>query len=433
MPEMEENRDSTVEQTLGLESPVGRKKRLVVWAAVGAVAAGIIIVALLLLSKKGNGKVQYVFQKAERGDLTVQVTATGAIEPINQVDIGVEVSGTIERVQVDFNDHVKAGQVLAELDTSKLNAQVLQASAAVKSARAKVLRARADIKLAESKLAQLQKARELTGGKVPSQQEIDAGEAALAVARADEESALAEVSRAEADLAFNETNLSKAIIRSPISGIVLARHVEPGQTVAASLQTPVLFTIAQDLTRMELHVDVDEADFGKIGKGQEATFTVDAYPDRIFQAKVTEVRYSPKEVQGVVTYETLLNVDNPDLSLIPGMTATAEIIVKEVTGALLIPNAALRFSPPPASMEEKKTNTGLLGALLPRRPRRKPSREGSDERWKSNQRVVWILEDKKPVQVPITIGDTDGIVTEVLTGEIKEGLPLITEMVIQKK
>lgn len=433
MPETEENRDSTVEQTLGLESPVGRKKRLVVWAAVGAVAAGIIIVALLLLSKKGNGKVQYVFQKAERGDLTVQVTATGAIEPINQVDIGVEVSGTIERVQVDFNDHVKAGQVLAELDTSKLNAQVLQASAAVKSARAKVLRARADIKLAESKLAQLQKARELTGGKVPSQQEIDAGEAALAVARADEESALAEVSRAEADLAFNETNLSKAIIRSPISGIVLARHVEPGQTVAASLQTPVLFTIAQDLTRMELHVDVDEADFGKIGKGQEATFTVDAYPDRIFQAKVTEVRYSPKEVQGVVTYETLLNVDNPDLSLIPGMTATAEIIVKEVTGALLIPNAALRFSPPPASMEEKKTNTGLLGALLPRRPRRKPSREGSDERWKSNQRVVWILEDKKPVQVPITIGDTDGIVTEVLTGEIKEGLPLITEMVIQKK
>ncbi len=433
MPEMEENRDSTVEQTLGLESPAGRKKRLVVWAAVGAVAAGIIIVALLLLSKKGNGKVQYVFQKAERGDLTVQVTATGAIEPINQVDIGVEVSGTIERVQVDFNDHVKAGQVLAELDTSKLNAQVLQASAAVKSARAKVLRARADIKLAESKLAQLQKARELTGGKVPSQQEIDAGEAALAVARADEESALAEVSRAEADLAFNETNLSKAIIRSPISGIVLARHVEPGQTVAASLQTPVLFTIAQDLTRMELHVDVDEADFGKIGKGQEATFTVDAYPDRIFQAKVTEVRYSPKEVQGVVTYETLLNVDNPDLSLIPGMTATAEIIVKEVTGALLIPNAALRFSPPPASMEEKKTNTGLLGALLPRRPRRKPSREGSDERWKSNQRVVWILEDKKPVQVPITIGDTDGIVTEVLTGEIKEGLPLITEMVIQKK
>ncbi len=433
MPKTGKNRDNTVEQTLGLESPAGRKKRLVVWAAVGAVTAGIIIVALLLLSKKGNGKVQYVFQKAERGDLTVRVTATGAIEPINQVDIGVEVSGTIETVLVDFNDHVKAGQVLAELDTSKLKAQVLQASAAVKSAQAKVLRARADIKLAESKLAQLQKARELTGGKVPSQQEIDTGEAALAVARSDEESALAEVSRAEADLAFNETNLSKAIIRSPISGIVLARHVEPGQTVAASLQTPVLFTIAQDLTRMELHVDVDEADFGKIDKGQEATFTVDAYPDRIFQAKVTEVRYSPKEVQGVVTYETLLNVDNPDLSLIPGMTATAEIIVKEITGALLIPNAALRFSPPPASMEEKKTNTGLLGALLPRRPRRKPSREGSDERWKRNQRVVWILEDKKPVQVPITIGDTDGTVTEVLTGEIKEGLPLITEMVIQKK
>jgi HlyD family secretion protein len=334
---------------------------------------------------------------------------------------------------VDFNDLVKAGQVLAELDTSKLRAQVLQAKAAVDSARAKVLRAQADIRLAGSKLAQLKKARELTGGKVPSQQDIDGGEAALDVARADEASAKAEVQRAEADLAFNETNLSKAIIRSPIKGIVLSRHVEPGQTVAASLQTPVMFTIAEDLTRMELHVDVDEADFGKVKRGQGATFTVDAYPDRTFRAKVTEVRFSPKTVEGVVTYETLLSVDNPDLTLIPGMTATAEVVVKEVKGTLLIPNAALRFTPPPRREGEEKKNTGLLGALLPRRPRRKPSRTGNEELWKSNERVVWTLTDKKPVSIPLTIGDTDGMVTEVLTGEINEGLPLITEMVILKK
>jgi HlyD family secretion protein len=254
----------------------------------------------------------------------------------------------------------------------------------------------------------------------------------LEVARADEASAKADVLRAEADLAFNDSNLSKAIIKSPINGIVLARHVELGQTVAASLQTPVMFTIAEDLTRMKLHVDVDEADFGKVRAGQSATFTVDAYPDLTFSAKVTEVRYSPKEVQGVVTYETLLSVDNPGLSLIPGMTATAEITVKEIEGALLIPNAVLRFTPPAISGGKKK-NKGLLGALLPRRPRRKPSRKGGEELWKSNERVVWTLKENKPVSVTVSIGDTDGIVTEVLSGDIEEGQPLLTEMVIQKK
>lgn len=424
--------EEKVEQTLGLEGP-GKGRRTVLWVAAGVAGVILVLAAAYLLTKNNGDKIRYGTQQVTRGDLTVRVTATGTIEPINKVDVGVEVSGTIEKVLVDFNDHVKAGQVLAELDTSKLGAQVLQAKAALDSARAKVLRARADIKLAESKLAQLEKARKLTGGKVPSQQDIDAGEAALEVARADEASANADVARAEADLAFNETNLSKAIIRSPIDGIVLSRHVETGQTVAASLQTPVMFTIAEDLTRMELHVDVDEADFGKVRAGQGATFTVDAYPDRRFQAKVTEVRYSPKEVQGVVTYETLLSVDNSGLSLIPGMTATAEITVREVKGALLIPNGALRFTPPPRRGEEKKTKTGLLGALLPRRPRRKPSREGNEELWKTNQRVVWILSENNPVSIPVTIGDTDGVMTEALSGEIEEGLPLLTEMVTQKK
>lgn len=404
-----------------------------IWAAAGIAAVAAILAIAYLVSKNNGDRIRYNSQEVTRGDLTVTVTATGSLEPINKVDVGVEVSGTIEKILVDFNDLVKAGQVLAELDTSKLRAQVLQAKAAVDSARAKVLRAQADIRLAGSKLAQLKKARELTGGKVPSQQEIDAGEAALAVARADEASAKAEIQRAEADLAFNETNLSKAIIRSPIKGIVLSRLVEPGQTVAASLQTPVMFTIAEDLARMELHVDVDEADFGKVKRGQNAAFTVDAYPDRSYQGKVTEVRFSPKTVQGVVTYETLLAVENPDLTLIPGMTATAEIVVKEVKGALLIPNAALRFTPPPRREGEEKKNTGLLGALLPRRPRRKPSREGNEELQKSNHRSVWTLTDNRPVQVPVTIGDTDGMVTEVLAGEIEEGTSLITDMVIQKK
>ncbi|MBW2643772.1 MAG: efflux RND transporter periplasmic adaptor subunit, partial [Deltaproteobacteria bacterium] len=305
---------------LGVDSSSKGSGRLKFWAGIIIVLLATIF-AIIAFSYKNTGSTQrYKIQKAERGNLTITVTATGNLEPTNEVDVGVEVSGTIKTVEADYNQGVKAGQVLARLDTSKLTAQVLQAKAALKSARAKVLRARADVRQTNLKLAQFQKARKSSGGKVPSQVEMDGAEAALARAQADELSALADVSKAEAELTFNETNLSKATIRSPIDGIVLLRRVEPGQTVAASLQTPVLFTIAEDLTMMELHVDVDEADVGQVKGGQTAVFTVDAYPNRNFSAQVTEVRFSPRTVDGVVTYETVLTVDNQDLALLPGMT-----------------------------------------------------------------------------------------------------------------
>ena len=422
---------SDIERTLSMDSSSGLKRHLKIWGCLAIVVLIAILGTSVFRSRNAEKTVLYRSQEARKGDLTITVTATGNLEPINQVEVGVEVSGTIKTVEADYNDQVKAGQVLARLDISKLQAQVLQARAVLASARAKVLRARADVKQTKTKLAKFEQARKSSGGRVPSQVEMDEAEAALAKARADEAGAVADVSKAEAELKVNETNLSKAIIRSPIDGIVLLRQVEPGQTVAASLQTPVFFTIAENLRKMELHVDVDEADVGKVKTGQKAAFTVDAYPNRRFRAKVTEVRFFPKTVEGVVTYETMLAVDNSDLSLRPGMTATAEIVVKRVKEALLVPNAALRFTPPKRKKAAKE-NRGLLGALLPHRPKRESSEKRQNVVLKGKQRLVWTLRKGKPAAVPVTVGVTDGRMTEVLAGNIKEGMSLLTNMVIPR-
>ncbi len=425
---MNQKRNSPLERTLGMDQPSGWKRHLKLWVSLTIVLLIIIFGGIFILnSKDTNGAVRYKSQEVQRGDLTVTVSATGTLEPINEVDVGVEVSGTIKTVAADYNDHVKAGQVLARLDTSKLHPQVLQARAALASARAKVLRARADVRQTKTKLAQFQQARKSSGGKVPSQVEMDAAEAALAKAEADEASALADVSKAEAELKFNETNLSKAIIHSPIDGIVLLRQVEPGQTVAASLQTPVLFTIAEDLRKMELHVDVDEADVGQVKEGQEATFTVDAYPDKTFPARITQVRFGSKTVAGVVTYETVLNVNNSDLSLRPGMTATADIIVKNLQDAILVPNAALRFTPPIQEEEAPSNGGGLISQLLPRPPA--PSKPREEVTADKKQRRVWTLREGQLTTIPVTTGSTDGIMTEVISGEVEPGMALVVDIV----
>ncbi len=428
---MNQQQKNRIEEQLEIGRFSGGRKRWKLW---------LFLILLLIASfafiffspGKINGNVKYRTKPAERGDLTITVTATGTIEPINQVDVGVEVSGTIATVEADYNDRVKAGQVLARLDTSKLTAQMLQAKAALASAKAGVSKAGADLKQTGLKLEQLLQARKTSGGKLPSKVEMDGAEAALAKAKAAQASAMADVARAKAELQFNETNLSKAIIHSPIDGIILLRKVEPGQTVAASLQTPVLFTIAEDLTRMELHVDVDEADVGQVKSGQKATFTVDAYPLRHFKAQVTQVRYSSKTVEGVVTYETVLFVDNSDLSLMPGMTATADIVVKNIKDALLIPNAALRFTPPVQKQKEKGESRGLLGALLPHRPRRSKSDNLKKNLLKNGERLIWTLEKEKPVSIPIRTGATDGRLTEVLSGKIQPEMQLLTDVVISK-
>jgi len=274
----------------------------------------------------------------------------------------------------------------------------------------------------------LKKVRELSGDKVPSQHDLDAAQAALQRARAAESTAKAQVSEAQATLEAKETDLRKTVIYSPINGIVLTRDVDPGQTVAASFQAPVLFTLAEDLTQMELHVDVDEADVGRVREEQEAIFTVDAYQDRRFPARVRQVRYGSETVNGVVTYKTVLNVDNSDLSLRPGMTATADITVEKIENAILVPNAALRFAPPVTEKETPSDPRSLLSKLLPGRPGR-PARQGKDGSAGNKQQRVWTLQDGKLVPIAVTTGASDGTMTEVTGSDIAAGLGLVVDTV----
>jgi len=394
-----------------------------------ALALMIIVAAAVVFAVftgRKSGAVQYKTDQVRSGDLVVIVTATGTLQPTNQVDVGSELSGTIKSVEVDYNSKVKTGQVLARLDTTKLEATIAQSRAVLESAKAKVQQAQATVVETQAKLAQYQKVWDLSGGKVPSQTEMDAAKAAYERAMADAANNTAAVSQAQATLNTHLTDLSKSVIRSPINGIVLTRSVEPGQTVAASFTAPVLFTLAEDLAKMDLHVNVDEADIGKVQEGQMATFSVAAYPNRIFEAQITQARYGSSTTSGVVTYETVLKVSNPDLSLRPGMTATADITVKKLENVILIPSAALRFSPP--VKQEEKSSTGLVGALLPRPPRKgAQQRDGSsaDTQGKS----VWTLKNGKLTPVSVVIGASNGSVTEVTSGDIQPGTEVVTDTI----
>ena len=370
---------------------------------------------------------RYQTEPLSRGNLRVTVSATGKLEPINQVDVGSELSGVIEAVFVDYNDRIKKGQVLARLDVAKLQDAIAKAKAALASADAKVLQTAATVKEARANLKRLQQVAKLSGGKVPSQAELETAEATLQRAIADEASARAAVEEARASLRSNETDLTKAFIRSPIDGVVLKRAVEPGQTVAASLQVAVLFTLAENLAQMELQVDVDEADVGQVHEGQSATFTVDAYPHRRYPASISLVRFGAETVNNVVTYKTILNVDNSDLSLRPGMTATAEIVIAERKNVLLVPNAALRFTPSqPTATAPSRDSGGLITRLMPRPPRPTAAKSVTKTPDNSAAQQLWVLRDRQPAAMPVTAGLSDGRMTEVTGEGLEPGLPVIT-------
>jgi HlyD family secretion protein len=417
---------SDIREILGLDRPSASRKRIRLWVLVVIALVLSTTIVVLLTSSKGP-TYQFKTAEAQRGDLTVTVTATGTLKPVTQVEVGSELSGTIKTVEVDYNDRVKVGQVLARLDTTKLEAQMLQSQAALESAQTKLLEAQVTVFETHNELNRLQHVRELSGGRMPSQHELDTAQAALKRAQASEASAKAQIAEARAKLRVDQTNLAKAVIHSPINGIVLKRQVEPGQTVAASLQAPVLFILAEDLTHMELHVAVDEADVGQVTRGQRATFTVDAYPERTFPAVITKVYYAAQTVEGVVTYETVLSVENADLALRPGMTATAEITVKKLTDVVLIPNAALRFTPPALEEPAAPGGGGLLGRLLPRPPASMVRRK--DVQIPSGQKRIWTLREGVPVAILVTVGATDGQMTQVVAGDVSPGLPLLVDMV----
>ncbi|MFA7096332.1 MAG: efflux RND transporter periplasmic adaptor subunit [Gammaproteobacteria bacterium] len=407
---------------LGQQSASSRraKTRWIVAAALILLAVG---AYFFLRPDSGTAALRYQTEPVVRGNLTVTVSATGTLQPINQVDVGSELSGIVEAVLVDDNDQVTKGQVLARLDTSKLEDQVAKSRAAVVAAEAQVQQMQATVEEARANLTRLRQVAELSGGKVPSKAELETAEAVLKRAIANEAAAQAAVIQAKATLQSDETNLSKAYIRSPIDGVVLLRQVEPGQTVAASLQAPVLLTLAEDLAQMELRVDVDEADVGRVREGQSATFTVDAYPDRKYPASIKRVSYGSQIKDNVVSYPTLLQVDNSDLSLRPGMTATAEIVTAQRENVLLVPSAALRYSPPPSNANQ---GPGFVGSLMPRPPMRRmaarPAGGGNGE-----GRRVWILRDGQPVPVTVVTGASDGRYTEIVSGELQEGMAVITD------
>ena len=407
---------ANIGQVLGTEGsrPPNRFRKHAIWIAVALLA--LLATSGVYLSR-GGSRLHYVTEGARRGDLSVTVTAAGTIRPTNQVEIGSELPGTLRSVEVDFNDEVHAGQVLARLDTARLEAQVRQSKAAVDSARANVQQTQAASRDAESQVARLREVRKLSGGKVPSKQEMMSAETALERARAAVVSARASVEEAEATLETQQSELAKGEIRSPMNGIVLTRDAEPGQTVSASLQSHALFTIAEDLSRMQLLVDVDEADVGQVKPGQEAMFTVDAWPDRKFPAKVTQVRYGAKAQQGVVTYETVLAFDNSGRLLRPGMTATAVIEVGKVSNGILVPNAALRFEPP---AQPAQRQGGLLQSLLSRHRKAPPATLGG-------QAHVWVLRDGQPARVDVAAGRSDGSWTEVHGQGIEAGTRLIVD------
>ena len=369
----------------------------------------------------------YITQNVTRGDLTVTVTATGTLTPINQVDVGSELSGIVRSVAVDYNDRVRAGQILARLDTTKLEAQASQIRAALDAARAKARQTQATL---EEARAQLARAEQLAARQLLPRSDLDTSRATLQRAEADRASAAAAVAQAEATLQATETDLTKMVIRSPITGVVLKRTIEPGQTVAASFQAPVLFTLAEDLTKMELTIDVDEADVGQVQAGQAATFTVDAYPERTFTARVAKVSFSSTTTGGVVTYTTALNVDNSDLLLRPGMTTTADVRVGQASNALLVPNAALRFTPATASQESPATGGGLLGRMIPRPAR--PSQSAPEATTRGTAQRVWILREGRPAAVEVTVGMTDGRMTELVAAGLEAGTPVIVQAAAQK-
>jgi HlyD family secretion protein len=408
-----------IKKVIGVGKTQGRTRRMLL--------AGLAIVLLGLagwywIAQSSQGDAQtYLTAEIERGDLTVTVTATGTVEPTNLVEISSELSGTVRAVNVDHNDTVTVGQVLAQLDTDKLEASLARSRAALDSKLARVAEAEATV--AETK-EQYDRIKELAVRKVVSVQSLQAAAAGQARAEAGVALARADVKVAEADLRMEETNLTKACICSPINGVVLTRNVDVGQIVASSLQAPVLFTIAENLAQMELRVDIDEADVGTVRVGQKASFTVEAYQGRTFPAEIAELRYAPQTVDGVVTYQAILSIDNSAGLLRPGLTATANITVEQIPDALLVSNAALRFAPP-VEVEQKSSGGGLLGLIMPRRPG--GPAEASNEAAADGSRTLWVLRDGTAVAVPVRTGATDGLKTAIVEGDVAPGDAAITD------
>ncbi|HEY9460426.1 MAG TPA: efflux RND transporter periplasmic adaptor subunit, partial [Paralcaligenes sp.] len=352
-------------------------------------------------------KLNYETAKVVRGDLTVTVSATGTLQPGTKVDVGTEVSGKIDQLLVDSNDHVKKGQLMAVINTDTLQAQLDQFRATLAQARATLATNQATVRQTQAKRARYHT---LQDGGAVSALDIQSVDADYARAIASVSLAKGQIDSAEAQVTNTQTQIGKAKVTAPIDGVVLSRAVSVGQTVQASFSAPVLFTLASDLSVMQLSIDIDEADMGTVKEGQKATFTVDAFPNRKFDARLVTLYNSSKTTNNVVTFPGSLLVDNRSLLLRPGLTATAEILVAEVKNALLVPNAALRFTPPPVGLDNKP-----------------PPPAAKAPNGKQGGRV-WVLVKNKPEARDLILGHSDGISTEVLSGNLALGDVVLTDI-----
>jgi HlyD family secretion protein len=391
------------------------KKRLFIGTGILLIIA---IVAFYSL-KGSNKESKYETIEVDRGDIVEKITATGAINPVITVRVGSQVSGRITMIYADFNSQVKKGQAIAQLETDLYQAKVKQADANFNLSQAQTREARVLLLDAENNLRRI---KNLSKGLVASERDLEVAETNYEAAKAALSAAQARKEQSRAHLNSTKVDLEYTTIYSPVDGIVISRNCDVGQTVVSTFQTPDLFLIAQDLTKMQVEAYVDEADIGKIQAGQEVLFTVDAFPERTFSGKVSQVRFAPKQEQNVVTYATIIEVANPDLVLRPGMTATVSIIANEKKDVLRIPNIALRFKADPADKylyyydEEKDKDSGDEEELL------------------NLQQSLWIINDSGQVKrIPIKAGISDGRYTEVLNGSIDKGEKVIVAYLSQWK
>jgi HlyD family secretion protein len=437
--------EENLDEFLGVQQQPAWKR----YAKWGAIA--LVVVALVLLLARcfgGSTEAKYATEKAERGRLTTTVSATGKLAPTNQVTVGSQLSGLVVKVLVDVNDSVAAGQALAEIDPEQLDDQIRQNKAQLAANQAQVEQARATVAESQAQLARLEEVNRLSGGKVPSRTELQTGRADVQRALAALGVARANVVATEAVLGQTQTQRARAVIRSPVSGVVLARQVDPGQTVASSFNTPTLFVIAEDLSEMKLEVAIDEADVGAVKQGQKASFTVDAFPGKTFPAAITRVdigsNLSASSASSssttttttgttgqVVSYAADLSVANRDGQLRPGMTATADIVTADKPNVLLIPNAALRFTPATTSAGDSAKGSGgggIAGALSFRPPRRGGRGEKTATTGKATGKQTIYIKgaDGKPRPIQIVTGQTNGTMTEVLSGGLNPGMDVIT-------
>lgn len=400
------------------------KKKIVAASVLILAATGVVLGFTLLRSEKSNGSL-YKTETIKKGNVENEVVTTGTLNPVMQVDIGSQVSGIVKEIYVDFNSPVKKGQVLAILDQSSFLTKLNQNKANFLSAEASLEKAQTTLENLKTKRDRYA---ELFEKNLVSYEEMETIETQYFNAKADLKSAEAKLSQAQSLLEAGQVDLEYTVIKSPVDGVVIDRKVNVGQTVAASMQAPVLFCIAQDLAKMQVECSIDEADIGLVAEGQDVRFSVDAYPEKSFIGKVSQVRYSPDITQNVVTYTTIVEVDNPELKLLPGMTATVSIIVGSAKDVLLIPNAALRFTPLFSEQElgqffEAQKKLGIN----PDRSSPQPETQGSPDSKRQERQRVWILDESNTIK-PVTIktGVTDNAYSELVEGKLEEGQAIIT-------